>query len=269
MVGVPRSTGCQICRRRRVNSPIPFTHVFANGGGGPFQGVKYGAECPGYERSHKFVKEKHQVRSKKNRLSSPESSSSTYSFVTSGFSSKSSPRTPASAFSSPPSILSEPVPNRGEFVTTMVETARTAIEERDASGYFSWVRFGTVGSYPILDGALCSLSMHLVGKEVQNDDLIAYSRTLYGQSLNNLQRALRHPTKWKASETLCTAILLCIFELFAGTESGDSWLQHARGIGILMEQRGAKAHRDGWDAAMLLSMRGVLVKERKLALIQH
>lgn len=26
-----------------------------------------------------------------------------------------------------------------------------------------------------------------------------------------------------------------------------------------MEQRGAKAHRDGWDAAMLLSMRGVLV----------
>ncbi|KAM3515568.1 hypothetical protein MY11210_000746 [Beauveria gryllotalpidicola] len=31
-----------------------------------------------------------------------------------------------------------------QFISTMVETARAAIEERDASGYFSWVRFGTV-----------------------------------------------------------------------------------------------------------------------------
>ncbi|KAM3482385.1 hypothetical protein MY5147_000233 [Beauveria neobassiana] len=59
----------------------------------------------------------------------------------------------------------EPVPNRGQFISTMVETARAAIEERDASGYFSWVRFGTVGSYAILDEALCSLAMHLVGKD--------------------------------------------------------------------------------------------------------
>ncbi|TQV99940.1 hypothetical protein V2A60_005359 [Cordyceps javanica] len=109
-------------------------------------------------------------------------------------------------------VISEPAPNRGQFVSTMVETARAAIEERDASGYFSWVRFGTVGSFAILDAALCSLAMHLVGKE-----------------------------------------------LFAGTSSSDSWLQHARGIGILMEQRGAKAHEEGWDAAMLLSFRGILI----------
>lgn len=95
----------------------------------------------------------------------------------------------------------------------MVETARAAIEEHDARGYFSWVRFGTVGSHPILDGALCSLAMHLVGKTVKDADMVSHSRTMYGQSLHSLQRALHHPTKWRASETLCTAILLCIFEV--------------------------------------------------------
>ncbi len=101
-------------------------------------------------------------------------------------------------------------------MSTMVETARAAIEERDASGYFSWVRFGTVGSFAILDGALCSLAMHLVGKDVQDANMIAHSRTMYGQSLHSLQQALHHPTKWRASETLCTAILLCIFEVRRG-----------------------------------------------------
>lgn len=217
------------------------------------------------------MSEKHHVRTrKKNSSGLPGSSSSAWSVATA---SGGSPRGP-----SPTSIVvMEPVPNRGQFVSTLVETARAAIEERDASGYFSWVRFGTVGSHAILDGALCSLAMHLVGKDVSDMNMIAHSRTMYGQSLYNLQQALHHPTKWRASETLCTAILLCIFEvrwycayfspatiliifqLFAGTSSSDSWLQHARGIGILMEQRGAKAHKDGWDAAMLLSFRGVLV----------
>ncbi|KAJ4144701.1 hypothetical protein LMH87_003574 [Akanthomyces muscarius] len=245
MVGVPRSTGCQLCRKRRVKCDE------AKPGCGNC--TRYGAECPGYERSLKFVSEKHHVRTrKKNSSGSPGSSSSAWSVATA---SGGSPRGP-----SPTSIVvMEPVPNRGQFVSTLVETARTAIEERDASGYFSWVRFGTVGSHAILDGALCSLAMHLVGKDVSDMNMIAHSRTMYGQSLHNLQQALHHPTKWRASETLCTAILLCIFELFAGTSSSDSWLQHARGIGILMEQRGAKAHKDGWDAAMLLSFRGVLI----------
>ncbi|KAM3515642.1 hypothetical protein MY11210_000820 [Beauveria gryllotalpidicola] len=48
-----------------------------------------------------------------------------------------------------------------QFISTMVETARAAIEERDASGYFSWVRFGTVGSYAILDEAILPQSRHL------------------------------------------------------------------------------------------------------------
>lgn len=152
------------------------------------------------------MSEKHHVRTRKGR--SPGHSSPSWSVTTAG---SSSPRrsSPAAALM----LVTAPAPNRGEFVSTLVETARSAIEERDASGYFSWVRFGTVGAYPILDGALCSLAMHLVGKNVQDENMIAHSRVMYGRSLVNLQQALHHATKWRTSETLCTAILLCVFEV--------------------------------------------------------
>ncbi|EGX97159.1 C6 zinc finger domain protein [Cordyceps militaris CM01] len=243
MVGVPRSTGCQLCRKRRVKCDEVKP--------GCGNCTKYGADCPGYERSLKFVSGKHHVRTRKNQSGLP----STPASVATASDDSLRRSSPVSASL----LVWEPAPHRGQFVSTMVETARAAIEERDASGYFSWVRFGTVGSFAILDGALCSLAMHLVGKDVADANMIAQSRTMYGQSLHQLQQALHHPTKWRASEMLCTAILLCVFELFAGTSSSDSWLQHARGIGILMEQRGAKAHQEGWDAAMLLSFRGVLI----------
>ncbi len=58
---------------------------------------------------------------------------------------------------------------------------------------------------------------------------------------------------------LASREILTLVQLFAGTGSSESWLQHARGVGVLMEQRGPNAHRAEWDAAMLLSFRGILV----------
>ncbi|KAF5661541.1 hypothetical protein FHETE_8397 [Fusarium heterosporum] len=115
------------------------------------------------------------------------------------------------------------------------------------------------GKRALLDGAVCSFALHLTGKANSDPNLIAQSRTIYGLALNELQAALRHPSEWKASETLCATILLCYFELFAGTAAPDTWLQHAKGIGTLIEQRGPAAHAEGWDAAMLLSCRGILI----------
>ncbi|KAJ4019907.1 hypothetical protein NW752_005008 [Fusarium irregulare] len=115
------------------------------------------------------------------------------------------------------------------------------------------------GKRALLDGAVCSFALHLTGKVTSNTALVAQSRTIYGLALKELQTALRHSTEWKAPETLCAAILLCYFELFAGTSSSETWLQHAKGIGTLMEHRGPAAHAEGWDAAMLLSFRGILI----------
>lgn len=212
MVGVPRSTGCQLCRKRRVKCD----EVKPKCG----NCLRYGAECPGYDRGIKFITGKHVVRPRGSRAKSslPTDSSSAGSSSISSRSSSSSPRTVRSQPISPLQemdihMVVSPSPNRGQFVATMLETVRHTIQQKDVTGFFSWMELGHVGTSAGLDSALCSLSMHIIGKEFGHDAMVAHSRTLYGQSLTDLQRALQHHTKWKDSETLCSAILLCIFEV--------------------------------------------------------
>lgn len=151
----------------------------------------------------KFVAGKHAVRPKGSRAAaraasdSPGRSSSSNSVLSAAY----------------PTLSVEPVPNRGQFISTMVETARDAIEQRNTISFFSWVKFGKLGTTSVLDGALCSLTMHLIGKQASDENMLAQSRTMYGQALNGLQMALFHPTHWKTSETLCSAMLLCIYEV--------------------------------------------------------
>lgn len=194
MVGVPRSTGCQLCRKRRVKCDEAR----------PACGncMKYGVGCPGYERGMKFVTEKHKVRSKGSASSRSATSVSSVSS-----SEACSPATETVSF------LISPAPLRGQFINTILDVARTTIQNRDVTGFFSWMNLGRVGTSAGLDGALCSLAMQIVGKNAGDENLLVQSRTMYGKSLQDLQQALQHRSRWKSSETLCAAILLCIFEV--------------------------------------------------------
>ncbi|KAL7950424.1 hypothetical protein V8C42DRAFT_306463 [Trichoderma barbatum] len=271
MVGVPRSSGCQLCRQRRVKCDEARPEC------GNCR--KYGAQCPGYERAIKFVSGKHTIRSKGSRplrtshhssagAATSESSPSTASTVsvgvatpdsTSGSISGESTRDTAAVAMA---LVASPQPNRALLVGTLMDMAQTRLGSKDVTtflSFFSRLHFEELGTAAALDGAICSLSLHLMGKELADDSLVARSRTVYGWSLGALQATLRHPTKWKTSETFCSAVLLCFFELFAGTTSPDTWLQHAHGIATLMEQRGPAAHAQGNDAAILFSFRGILI----------
>ena len=57
MVGVPRSLGCSLCRKRRVKCDEQKPTC------GNCQ--KYGVDCPGYEKDVKFVSGKHQIRQRR------------------------------------------------------------------------------------------------------------------------------------------------------------------------------------------------------------
>ncbi|KAK7418827.1 hypothetical protein QQX98_003689 [Neonectria punicea] len=260
MVGVPRSSGCQLCRRRKVRCD----EVRPSCG----NCIKYGAECPGYERGLKFVAGKHQIRQRgggrrsdngqRASNSSPDDSQPFAATLTY----RSNPIVVTSAPRLRPTLI-PPVdrplqPLRGHVLYNMIQNFCPSAPP-DILGLFQWVGFDHLGKRALLDGAICSLALHLAGKEKSNAELVAHSRTVYGKSLTELQAALRHSSIWRSSETLFAAILLCFFELFAGTSSPDTWLQHAKGIGTLMEQRGPAAHAEGWDAAMLLSFRGILI----------
>ncbi|KPM34066.1 hypothetical protein AK830_g12511 [Neonectria ditissima] len=253
MVGVPRSSGCQLCRRRKVRCD----EVRPSCG----NCIKYGAECPGYDRGLKFVAGKHQIRQRGRgkrsdngqRGSSSSSSSRSSHDDSQPFAAALTYRPGPTVVTSAPRLrptLTPPVdrplqPLRGHVLYNMIENFCPSAPP-DILGLFQWVTFDHLGKRALLDGAICSLALHLAGKETSSPELVAQSRTVYGKSLTELQAALRHPSIWRSSETLFAAILLCFFE-------------HAKGIGILMEQRGPAAHAEGWDAAMLLSFRGILI----------
>lgn len=95
-----------------------------------------------------------------------------------------------------------------------MESSAHYSKSTDVFTLLSWLNIDRLGKRALLDGAICSFALHLTGKTTSSPDLIAQSRTVYGLALNELQAALRHPAEWKASETLCAAILLCYYEVF-------------------------------------------------------
>lgn len=194
MVGVPRSTGCSLCRKRRVKCDEER----------PACGNcrKYGAGCPGYDRGLKFVSGKHQIRQRGRRPLRDDGAPS------------SSSRSQSSGDELAPALMvTELSQSRAQFLGTILELLRPSVSQYDVVGLFAWVQLDRLGQKAALDGAMCSLTLHLFGKEYSDQAMLAYSRRLYGQSLCALQAALRHPTEWRSSETLCSAILLCVYEV--------------------------------------------------------
>ena len=233
MVGVPRSQGCLLCVKRRVrcDQARPTCGNCA----------KYGAECPGYDRSRKFVAGKHQIRPRQQQqspfcvdtsaaVSSSSSSSSSDSFSPASSSSAkaSSPSSSTGLAASgaagvvgflprrtPVSIPAGLPDNRAAFVSTMIDNIW---DNQTKSEFMWWGPWFThvpqqLGKKITLDSAMCAMTLHMLGKARADQALVAQSRQLYGQSLTALQTALNHQDEWRTAETLCATMLLCYYEV--------------------------------------------------------
>ncbi|CAK7218698.1 hypothetical protein SBRCBS47491_003597 [Sporothrix bragantina] len=280
MVGVPRSRGCLLCVRRRVRCD--------EGRPGCAKCMTYGAECPGYDRSLKFVTGKHQVRKRGQGRdhdpsavegsmvpgasvfdtgTSPHHDADGYNYRNDSYSYSSNVIVPVffdpPASSEPPySIPPSPRDNRAAYVNTILEMINMDRPKKDTLFYGSWFNQvpGRLGRKVTLDSAVCSFAMHLLGKSRGDDVLIMQSRQLYGQSLVALQAALNHPVEWRSSETLCTTMVMCLFELFADTaKTSTGWLQHSSAVANLIQHRGVSGFVEHWDKAMFFSFRSIII----------
>ena len=198
MVGVPRSTGCQTCVSRRVKCDETRPSCL--------RCRKHGVDCPGYNRERKFVNEKHLIRQRGRQAVHGETL-----VMTVGLSRPVSPSYGSSHGTFPQWV--SPSPDRAQYICTMVEQLQSSVAQYDSIGVFQWIRLDKLGRRALLDSAMCSLTMQLLGKETGRDEFLAYGMDLYIQSLHALQVALRHPNEWKTSETLCSTILLCVYEV--------------------------------------------------------
>ncbi len=144
--------------------------------------------------------------------------------------------------------------NRAAFVNTMLENLYIEKARTDLLLWGPWLVKvpAQLGKKVTLDSAMCTLTLHLLGKFKCNAAMVGQSRILYGQSLGALQQALNHPDEWKTSETLCATMILCMYEvchplppccpcgpltprqLFADTSGTGSWMKHAGGVSSLI-----------------------------------
>jgi len=231
MVGVPRSTGCQLCVKRRVKCDQSR----------PSCGncSKYGAPCPGYDRQIKFVAGKHLVRSRRQEdwrgwgsgpVGSPGGSrrskgaaSGSASFVGSTTGSASgTPTTPSVDLSSHVGRRDEltllylcPSDDRGQTINAIIHNLHDSQGAAEVRVFAPWFKDVPehLGQKVTLDSAMAAFALHLLGKAKEDDALVRESRSIYGQSLGALQQALNHAKEWKSSETLCASMILSLYEV--------------------------------------------------------
>lgn len=183
MVGINRSQGCILCVKRRVKcdeTKPSCTNC-----------VRYNAQCPGYQRDLKFVNVKHKRgpnrRNNTNKLDSSLSSSHSISLN----------NAPAVTFSH--ELRYDP----SEYVSTLIQSAETNLPKDQTMMLGAWIQraIPKLGNKVMLDSAIAALALRMLGIHTKDDTLLCQSRSVYGRSLHELQRALNHPKEWSSSES--------------------------------------------------------------------
>ncbi len=110
-----------------------------------------------------------------------------------------------------------PRENRAQFICNMIQNLYDTPHSSEVMIFNTWMTHvpSHLGSKITLDSAMAAFTIHLLGKTANDDRLIQESRSIYGQSLAALQNALNHPMEWKSTETLGSAMILCMFEVCA------------------------------------------------------
>lgn len=110
-----------------------------------------------------------------------------------------------------------PRDDRAQFIGMLMKSLEESQPESEMVVLGTWFQqtASHLGQKPSLDRASCAFALQLLGRKHQDEGLLAQSRTLYGQSLCMLQRALNHATEWRTPETLTSAMILCHFEVRA------------------------------------------------------
>ncbi|KAF3389569.1 Uncharacterized protein F1880_004248 [Penicillium rolfsii] len=259
MVGVPRSTGCQTCIRRRVK--CDETHPEC------LRCQRRGLSCPGYVKARKFY-----VYSK-NVAIDPGEAASKSTTIQPSQSSPSSPTDLIFISSSMDQVVAPSLTAKNidlqcregfcTFLDTKYRYQYYGHSCRLGVTWFDMVRSNQYSTAEAFNWGLRSVGALQMGRALQDDRLVHASREMYGRGLYHMARTLNNPAQVTADSTLAAAILLGGYEM-ANVTGAKAWMLHSRGISHLYQLRGAQAHADGMGRTLLLSFKGFLVYEALL-----
>jgi hypothetical protein len=114
------------------------------------------------------------------------------------------------------------------------------------------------GTNPLLDSAVRACTLAHLGVQNRVEHIMRESQVHYGRALRLLSSVLQDVKKGMSSETLSATILLSFYEIFV-SNSDQSWVRHAGGVGTLMKMRGPARHRTGFDREIFLAYRHALI----------
>lgn len=160
-----------------------------------------------------------------------------------------------------PSVIEFPEAYQLQLISTLVDDLPKSDSASDMLVIARWLSFlpGRFGKSKTLDAAMICFTTQQIGTACDDQQMLRYGRSSYVQALVQLQRSLNNPVEAVKSETQCAAMLLCVYELFAGTTAFNSWTKHAAGISRLMQYRGPDEFYNEFDHAMLLAFRSIIV----------
>lgn len=224
MVGVPRSSGCSTCVKRRVKvSVLPL-----NKGGviltapqcdervpGCAKCEKYGKPCPGYDRGFKFITGK-PYRSRRARPDGSDNTEGKHSESTSssaGSDNQSScqeviqTKVPYTLISADLNVLQ----SLGSLIVEFSQPVSTN-QKHFVSHWFGFLP-AIYGQNPTLDATIKSFVAHHYGRSFQDGQMVVYARSAYGEALRRLRKALTSPSECFSTYIFCAVVLLCIYEV--------------------------------------------------------
>lgn len=299
MVGVPKSTGCVICRKRKIKCDETWPRCI--------NCQKNGKDCPGPPRRHTF--RPHDPRVVKSPPSSGEdegrdskiavgnkllpinttshtNGSTTMKFRIHGpgcsrSSSSRPPKIPSpgsnsdSSSASPPqqtirkipspvqhSISRFPSPTYSyDLARSLIKALNTGSDGHRMSAFGPFIRDvpARIGHNAALDAAVACL-VHAHSAMIQNKGANEIaSPVLYLRAIQRLQACLEDPAQGLSSNTLCASVLLGLVEALAGPRVGNQYLAHVGGAGRLMELQGPNLCRDRFAREILRFNRGGII----------
>ncbi|KAH8817051.1 hypothetical protein F5884DRAFT_778326 [Xylogone sp. PMI_703] len=241
MVGVPKSKGCDLCKKRSIkcDEARPSCSQCRRGG----------RDCPGYERKLKFINESGRLSQRSNRKSGK-------SPIQQGLKTP-----PQEVLISIPTSPDGDKLNQIQFVSCCVSDifpVEQLIPKLSFLGSWLWKIPQFIGLNPALDYAAECMALAYRARVSSNATLFKRSQYSYMRALQSLSRALQTPDSGYSSEILCATMLLGEYEMLASSEA-TSWLKHAGGAARLMQIRGAHRHKDGLGYLMYNAFRGSII----------
>ncbi|RHZ53449.1 hypothetical protein CDV55_100482 [Aspergillus turcosus] len=272
MVGVPHSTGCSLCRERRIkvcllfhSDPTLLTKKCDEAVPQCSQCRKYGRPCPGYRRTFRFQDEgpalqrRHQTRSQsrsrrpdENSRRSPDATADAAAAVRNN--ALAMMRQTSSQESSQASLqmqlqtqmqLQLQQPHLfASFLHSAFPTLYTSnlFRAHNRPDFLAHITSSYAsGSAPYLAATLaCLTSIYTAQFSPDKAQHTRRSRQLYAHALTHVVAALHSPAALSAP-LLATIMMLAVYEMYART-SPDAFVVHVDGVRRIMLARGPGLH---------------------------